>query len=96
MNSPSPTPTIDAAALEHGFLDTLRQETGPDLISYTDEGLLEVGKSVCQSLKSNIGPASIETALTDSGFTKDAAVNVISGAGVLLCSDQVSKVLTGW
>lgn len=96
MDTPSPTPTIDAATLEQGFIDTLRQETGPDLITYTDEGLIEVGKSVCESLKSNVGPESIETALTDSGFTKDAAVNVISGAGVLLCSDQASKVLGGW
>jgi PBP1b-binding outer membrane lipoprotein LpoB len=96
MDTPSPTPTIDAAALEQGFLDTVRQETGPDLISYTDEGLVEVGKSVCASLKSNVALPSIEAALTDSGFTKAAAVNVITGAGVLLCSEQGSKVLGGW
>ena len=94
--SPSAVDAIDMRALEQGFVDVLRQETGPDLISYTDEGLIKVGKSVCESLESNIGPASIETALTDSGFTKDAAVNVITGAGVLLCSDQGSKVLGGW
>lgn len=96
MDTPSPTPTIDAAALEQGFLDTVREQTGPDLITYPDEGLIEVGKSVCESLKSNVALPSIEAALTDSGFTKAAAVNVITGAGVLLCSDQASKVMGGW
>lgn len=96
MDTPSPTPTIDSGALEQGYVETVRQEVGGELGTITDADLLALGDSVCLSLKDDVPLPSIESSLTDAGFSQAVAVNVITGAGVLLCSDQGAKVIGGW
>lgn len=100
--SSAPTPTasaeaIDMQALEEGFVETVHEQVGEsELVSFTDESLVQLGHGVCDSLEADVSPAEIETTLVDSGISAALSENVIMGAGVLLCSDQAFKVVGGW
>ncbi|MFB8191253.1 DUF732 domain-containing protein [Microbacterium sp. NPDC055988] len=100
--SSTPTPTasantIDMRALEEGFVETVHEQVGEaGLVTYPDASPVKLGHGICDSLEANVSPAEIETTLVDSGISAVLSENVIMGAGVLLCSDQASKVTGGW
>lgn len=94
--APAASDLIDMAALEQGLVDTVRAQVGDEAAGYTDEDLVALGQSICKSLTANVEPSTIQSDLTSGGISENVAVNLITGAGVLLCSDQGAKVIGGW
>lgn len=69
------------------FVRYIRNEA-PSLRALTKADAVDLGKTTCRALRSGVDTYDVIYAYTDSGFSDDETVAMISGAVIYLCPDQ--------
>lgn len=87
---------LSIATLEQVYVTTVREELGAEIEDVSDEALVSLAWTVCETLENGVSISVIEQAFKDQLFSREAIIQLIVGPTAALCSQHAAQVLEGW